>query len=99
MFKLTINMPDVSFCSASECAYNSENLCHARAITVGDGIVANCDTFCQASSHVTNIKSKAGVGACKVSSCQFNEDLECSTKSIRVGQKESGVECLTFQPA
>jgi hypothetical protein len=40
----TIEMPDVDGCDATECAYNMKGDCHARAITVGDGVHPGCDT-------------------------------------------------------
>ena len=45
MITKAIEMPEVSRCDASVCAYNSENGCRARAITIGDGAFPGCDTF------------------------------------------------------
>ena len=45
MKKFSIEMPQVNQCEVTKCAYNVKNMCHARAITVGDGINAMCDTF------------------------------------------------------
>jgi hypothetical protein len=96
MKQITIEMPLVAECAATECAYNMNRACHARAITIGDGMHAGCDTFLAGSSHTKESKRMAGIGACKVSHCQYNEDLECVTDSIRVGMIGDKVNCMTF---
>lgn len=98
MTRMTIEMPEVSECTVSECAYNTENQCHARAITVGDGVHPGCDTFLQSPTHTTDRGNIAGVGACKVSACRYNQDLECQASNITVGHTEGTAECLTFSP-
>lgn len=90
-----INMPGVSECAISECAYNANKACHAIAITIGDGVLPMCDTLFRSSRH-GGIKDIAGVGACKVSACMHNMNLECGAPSIRVGQEGSDGKCLTF---
>jgi hypothetical protein len=92
----TIQMPQVSACGATECAYNRESKCHALAITVGDRNEPHCDTMVSAPEHVSR-KESAGVGACKVSSCRHNQELECNAPAIRVGLKADSVDCLTFE--
>lgn len=99
MTKITIEMPNVSECTVTECAYNTEQKCHARAITVGDGSNPMCDTFFQSPTHTSATGIIAGVGACKVSICKFNEQFECQAQSIKVGHKQGDVECLTFSPS
>lgn len=96
MEKICIEMPIVSECSATECAYNSDKACQARAITVGDGIHAGCDTFWQSSQHAKSGMGSAGIGACKIAGCKFNESLECMTESIKVGHVHNKVNCMTF---
>ncbi len=96
MPKVTIEMPNVSACSVQECAYNTNNACHARAITVGDGMHAMCDTFFKSAAHSAEKSRIAGVGACKVNNCVYNDDLECQAESINVGHRQGSVECLTF---
>ena len=95
MQEFKIQMPGVSACTVSECAYNNDDSCCARAITVGDGASAHCDTFFQSAAHCTGSRN-AGVGACKVSNCRHNEDLECQADGIQVGHIESEVYCLTY---
>ena len=95
--KLTLDIPNVSECEATACAYNVDRQCHARAITVGDGVHAACDTFLASESHVRDSAGPAGVGACKVSACRHNEDLECRASSIRIGIHEQHADCATFE--
>ncbi len=96
MRKLTVIMPDVSECVMVECAYNTDRACHARAITVGDGAHAACDTFFASEDHAADRVRVAGVGACKVTTCRHNTDFECTSASIRVGRHEQHADCLTF---
>ncbi len=96
MNKVTIEMPLVSECSVTECAYNVSKNCHARAITVGDSVHPGCDTFMPESRHVKMTQTVAGIGACKTTTCKFNEDFECMTESIRVGMVRNEVNCMTF---
>jgi hypothetical protein len=96
MKQMTIEMPLVAACSATECAYNVDKACHARAITIGDGIHPGCDTFLAGSRHAREVKRVAGVGACKVAGCKFNEDLECVTDNVRVGMVGEQVNCMTY---
>lgn len=97
MNRIVIDMPIVGGCTVAECAYNLNNCCHARAITVGDGIHPGCDTYHQAAPHARNSGRQAGVGACKVSSCQHNDDYECMAEQIAVGHHTGGACCLTYQ--
>jgi len=98
MKHMTIDMPIVSECLASECAYNVNMNCHARAITVGNSMHAGCDTFFSGSGHTKAAARTAGVGACKSTDCKFNEDLECMTESIRVAPNGQAVNCMTYTP-
>lgn len=96
MNKITVEMPLVSECMVAQCAYNVSNNCHARAITVGDGMHPGCDTFLQGSQHIRESGRIAGIGACKVDSCKFNDDLECVAESIRVGTVRNEANCITY---
>lgn len=97
MKKITIEMPLVSECQVTACAYNVGKNCHARAITVGDSSIhAGCDTFLQESHHISDKQRIAGIGACKATSCKFNSDFECVTESIRVGMVNNEANCMTF---
>jgi hypothetical protein len=91
----TIDMPDVDACDARDCAFNKGGNCHARAITVGDGVHPGCDTFLPSGEH-SRRTDRASVGACKVKGCKYNDDLECQAQAIRLGRRSNGIECLTF---
>jgi hypothetical protein len=92
-----IEMPDVAECAVRECAFNREGGCHARAITVGDGIHAACDTFIHSKSPAEPREEPAGVGACKVSGCRFNHGFACGATEIRVGYHGDHPDCLTYR--
>lgn len=96
--KITVEMPAVNECSVSECAYNLNKACHARAITVGDGIHPGCDTYLGSAGHIRDKGISAGVGACKVTGCSHNDDYECAASSIDVGFEGTEIHCLTFSP-
>ncbi|MHB1216050.1 MAG: DUF1540 domain-containing protein [Thiobacillus sp.] len=98
MRHMTIDMPIVSECLASECAYNVDMNCHAKAITVGNSLHAGCDTFFPGSGHTKATSRTAGIGACKSTNCTFNEDLECTTESIRVAPAAQEINCMTYAP-
>ncbi len=98
MKKFSIEMPPVNACDVTQCVYNVSNACHARAITVGDGTHAMCDTFFDASPHSKG-RQMAGVGACKVTACSFNNDYECQADGISVGLERNNAICVTFSPS
>lgn len=95
MTKKKTGMTDVAACDAKDCNYNKDGNCHAKAITVGDGLHPGCDTFLKSQEHARRAEN-AGVGACKVKACRHNADFECQARSIRIGRREDSVECLTF---
>jgi len=96
--EMLIDMPMIKSCDISECTYNMNSACHAKAITIGDGVSPGCDTYMNASGHVRNTGIKAGVGACKVAGCSYNADFECSAESIRVSHEGGKVLCMTYLP-
>lgn len=93
---IAVEMPEVKSCAASACVYNLDESCNARAITVGDGREADCDTFFQGSAH-TSKHYEAGVGACKVSNCRYNDDWECQADAISVGAMKNTAMCETYE--
>jgi hypothetical protein len=95
--KMTIEMSTIDACAATACAYNVEQECHARAITIGEGVHPACDTYVEAGRHVEAHTGPAGVGACKVEVCRFNDDLECSAESIQVERHSLHADCATFE--
>lgn len=94
--RMTLEMPVIAECGVNDCAYNMNATCHARAITIGDGIHPGCDTFFAAETTHTKRERLAGVGACKVTGCSHNEDYECTAQRITVGMKGSTVDCLSY---
>jgi hypothetical protein len=97
--KMTIDMPFVAECMVKDCAYNLESKCHARAITIGDGVNPGCDTsLLGATGHMHERQHIAGVGACKISGCSFNNDLECTAESISVNKVKGDIRCMTYAP-
>lgn len=96
MKRICLEMPVITKCGASECAYNVNSNCHARAITVGDSQHPGCDTFIMGSQHIAHAKQIAGIGACKTACCKHNEDLECMAEGIQVGLVNSQANCMTF---
>jgi hypothetical protein len=96
--RVTLEMSDVRGCEVQSCAYNVEQQCHARAITVGDGIHPACDTFFAANVHARDTSHTAGVGACKVVGCRHNSDLACAADHIDVAFHGSHADCMTFAP-
>jgi hypothetical protein len=99
MKKLTIEMPIVSQCGASRCAYNQDKNCRAKAITVGDELRPGCDTYFASQGHIQEKTRTAGVGACKISSCRFNNDFECTAENISVDVSGTDVRCMTYSPS
>lgn len=95
--EITLEMSMIKSCNVSECSYNLNSACHAKAITVGDGENPGCDTYMHASKHVRSTSLHAGVGACKVGGCQHNSDFECGAESIEVGSCGGGVFCMTYE--
>lgn len=101
MKHITIIMPLIKECSVAECGFNVKDGCHAKAITVGDGINPGCDTFFKvpdASAHATSEGRTAGVGACKVSGCKFNTDYECMANEVMVSMISQKAKCATYAP-
>jgi hypothetical protein len=96
--EIVIDMPMIRNCDVSACTYNINAACHAKAITIGDGVTPGCDTFMQGGGHVRSKQITAGVGACKVGGCSFNADFECSAESIDVSHQGGNVLCMTFMP-
>lgn len=96
MKKLTLEMPMISSCDVEQCGYNQNKNCHAKAITVGDGVNPNCDTYFENKNHNLEVARIAGVGACKVSSCKKNKNFECIADVIKIGTVKESAKCLTF---
>ncbi|MFA5516580.1 MAG: DUF1540 domain-containing protein [Desulfuromonadales bacterium] len=91
-------MPKVSECSVSDCAYNNGQECKALAITVGEEPDEPiCETFFVSSTHGGVKDSVAGVGACRAAECEYNDGFECTASDISVGYLGDEPDCLTFE--
>ena len=100
--KHQMGMPPVEDCTASNCAYNQDHKCYAKAITIGQSTHPACDTFLSddtrlVPAHVVARNVSAGVGACKTVLCQHNDNLECVAPSIRVTSHATHADCVTFK--
>lgn len=92
-----MEMPKVSSCDITECAYNMDDQCHAMGITIGDMVHPRCDTLCMAVNQDLDTSCSAGVGACKTKGCTYNQGFECMASEISVGYIADEVDCLTFR--
>ncbi|AMX04045.1 hypothetical protein A3224_04330 [Microbulbifer thermotolerans] len=92
---MATDMPEVTQCVVSQCAFNANSSCHAKAITIGTGTEPDCDTYFGNHKH-TQSQRTAGVGACKMTDCKHNDDFECAADSIQVGDNGDGINCLTY---
>lgn len=99
MRKVTVEMPIISNCAVTDCAYNVTGSCGALAITVGDANNPRCDTYFAAVGHVSHTQIAAGVGACKVSACRHNHEFECTADIVKIGRPRGDAACLTFASA
>jgi len=95
--KMTFSMSVVATCAIKDCAYNVDETCNARAITIGDGVHPGCDTFFSNATHTNEVNELTGVGACKIRSCRHNSDFECGADHVDVGHNKSGICCLTYE--
>ena len=93
---MELKMPKIIDCSMKECAYNTDKLCHAMAITVGSKSPM-CDTFMKRKQKGGMKEMNGSVGACKIDNCTFNQSLECTADGIHVGIHADHAECETFQ--
>ncbi|MHC4075271.1 MAG: DUF1540 domain-containing protein [Planctomycetota bacterium] len=86
-------------CRIRDCAYNLDNLCHARAVTIGDISGAKCGTYCSFMLAVQRIDtgSTAMVGACKMGGCAYNAELNCHAEEIVIDYRQDQPECLIYE--
>jgi hypothetical protein len=93
-----MHMPNVSRCEAKVCAYNSNQTCHALAITIGHGTHPMCDTFTDLGAKGGDVGITGKVGACNVSACRWNDKLECSASKITINLHQGGCpDCAKFR--
>jgi hypothetical protein len=89
---------EVKQCSVTECYYNQERLCTARAITVGSE-KALCETWMNAEKQHSPKQNSALVGACHIGDCQYNQSFYChATEDISVDKIDNKAQCSTYKP-
>ena len=91
----TLEMPHVTDCTATSCAYNHDG-CHAYAVNIDAS--AACGTFLSLNQK-GGLDVVAQVGACQRQDCVFNTDLACRAPSITVGSTSADAGCLSYQAA
>lgn len=94
---MTMEMPRIKNCTVSDCSYNSTQICHTLAITVGEQEKPICDTYLKSELPGGNDAVIAGVGACKMHMCLHNRDLVCAAETIKVRLKEGNPICQTHK--
>lgn len=93
-----MKMPVINECDVADCAYNTDRMCRALAITVGEVRHPNCDTFLTADISGGDPAGIGRVGACKVADCRHNMQLECQAPGINIGYRQDRADCLTYAP-
>ena len=88
-----LEMPQVSDCTATTCAYNHDG-CHAFAVSINSD--AECATFLSLNQK-GGLDVVAQVGACQRQNCVHNRELECVAPSIHVGRSADHADCLSYQ--
>lgn len=97
--KQTISINVVARCTVPECIFNRDGECYARAITIGNGNHAECETFLSGNHHIPTNQQKAGVGACKSKRCLHNRDFACDAEQVYVGydERDGFMGCQSFR--
>src|SRR5574342_145804 len=92
---VVLEMPRVTECTATNCAYNQDG-CHAFAVSINaDG---GCAAFLQFDDK-GGLDVVAQVGACQRADCVHNSELECHAPAVTVGAGADEADCLTYRPA
>lgn len=96
--RMIMDIPAVAGCAADKCAFNRDQKCHAKAITIGNSGNPACDTYLAASQHIRDTSRIAGVGVCKSIDCKNNEEFDCKATEIRVGMiSGGGITCSSYE--
>jgi hypothetical protein len=89
-------VPEVKKCTVSQCFYNKDSECGARAVLVGSDEPV-CETFIVSQQH-TKHQGQAGVGACHIDNCQYNQSMSCHACSdIEIVFSNNQAWCNTFE--
>ncbi|MBI5230666.1 MAG: DUF1540 domain-containing protein [Coriobacteriales bacterium] len=79
-------------CMVLDCSYNTEEICHAGHITVGDDH-PRCDTYTTKSVSLDD--AMPCVSKCMVTHCYFNREMDCHASGITVGGHVDHADCMT----
>lgn len=96
--KVTVEMPEVMKCAAADCAYNTNDKCHAYGITIGGKNDHHCDTMFNCKPMMMR-EAPAGVGACKVLDCCNNAGCECQSDGVSLRLSEGQADCTEYRPS
>lgn len=89
-------VPEVKKCTVSQCFYNKDNECCARAVLIGSS-EPKCETFIESHQH-TKHPGQAEVGACHIENCQYNQSMCChACGDIEIGFSNNQAWCNTFE--
>ena len=91
-----MKLPVVRECDVLDCYYNTREVCHAPAITVGSPC-PRCDTYMSSSEH-GKPADVGQVGACHEAECRFNHTMSCHAPNIVVGPHQGHADCITYSP-
>lgn len=89
---MTDDASPVLTCMATGCSFNSSEVCHAGAITVGEDH-PQCDMYTH--SAVPMADEMSSVSKCSVSNCFFNESMGCHAVGITLGNHGDHADCFT----
>lgn len=94
-----MSVTTVNSCKVSSCVFNSDEACHALAITIDDPSPTTCGTYkARVGDDVAGATAQvANVGACKAASCKHNKNLLCTAGQVTVGMKGDTISCLSYE--
>lgn len=95
MITTTLELTEIGSCNVSSCAFNANNGCQAKAVTIGETSSAACGTFYVGTASVA-ASGSTGVATCKAVSCKHNRNLTCGAEAIVVANAATGPVCQTF---
>jgi hypothetical protein len=93
--ELPMSLPIIQRCEVTSCFFNTNQACHAPAITVGNTHPA-CDTFTSTPNHTAR-KDTGAVGACHITDCRYNDAMLCTAPEIVVLGHSGHADCGTYQ--
>jgi hypothetical protein len=76
-------------------ASHNDSNCHARAITLGNGLYPGRDTYQDDSPGHPRLQATAGTGACKLSGWLHNSDFACTADGIDLAARGETAACMS----